>query len=68
VRLPKVLKKWLIYRMPRRLAGQGWQAAGGKKISEKYPRYEQELEGLLDALVIGNPEKPLRHVSKSGTK
>ena len=36
-----------------------------KKISEKYPRYEQELENLVDASVIGNPEKPLCHVSKS---
>jgi hypothetical protein len=36
-----------------------------KKISEKYPNYERELEGLLDASVIGDPEKTLRHVSKS---
>ncbi|MDR1250856.1 MAG: ISAzo13 family transposase, partial [Treponema sp.] len=40
-------------------------AAGGKKISEKYPYYERELESLLDSSVIGDPEKPLRHVSKS---
>jgi hypothetical protein len=26
-----------------------------KKISEKYPRYERELESLLDTSVIGNP-------------
>ena len=51
--------------MPRRLTGQGWQAADGKKISEKYPQYEQELENLLDASVIGDPESPLCHVSKS---
>ena len=51
--------------MPRRLTGQGWQVADGKKISEKYPQYEQELENLLDSSMIGDPEKPLRHVSKS---
>jgi hypothetical protein len=38
---------------------------GRKKTSEKEPRYEQELENLLDSSVIGNPEKTLRHVSKS---
>jgi hypothetical protein len=38
---------------------------GRKKIGEKYPRYERELENLLDAAVIGDPEKPLRNVSKS---
>jgi hypothetical protein len=43
-------------------------AAGGKKISEKYPYYEWELESLLDVSVIGDPEKPLRHVSKSARK
>ncbi|MDR0584819.1 MAG: ISAzo13 family transposase, partial [Treponema sp.] len=51
--------------MPHRLTGHGCSAAGGKKISEKYPCYEQELENLLDASVIGDPERPLRHVSKS---
>jgi hypothetical protein len=41
-------------------------AGGGrKKTSENYPRYERELEGLLDSSVIGDPEKTLRHVSKS---
>jgi hypothetical protein len=41
-------------------------AGGGrKKIGEKYPRYEGEPENLLDAGVIGDTEKPLRHVSKS---
>jgi hypothetical protein len=41
-------------------------AGGGrKKISEKYPQYERELESLLDSSVIGDPEKTLRHVSKS---
>jgi hypothetical protein len=40
-------------------------AADGKKISEKYPQYEQELENLLDSSVIGDPEKTLCHVSKS---
>jgi hypothetical protein len=40
-------------------------AAVEKKTSEKYPRYEQELEDLLDSSVIGDPEKPLCHVSKS---
>jgi hypothetical protein len=43
-------------------------AAVEKKISEKYPQYERELENLLDASVIGNPEKTLRHVSKSARK
>jgi hypothetical protein len=38
---------------------------GRKKISEKYPCYERELENLHDASVTGDPEKPLRHVSKS---
>jgi hypothetical protein len=36
-----------------------------KKISETYPYYEWELESLLDSSVIGDPEKTLRHVSKS---
>jgi hypothetical protein len=40
-------------------------AAAEKKISEKYPQYERELESLLDSSVIGDPEKTLRHVSKS---
>ena len=51
--------------MPLRLTGQGCLAAVEKKISEKYPQYEQELENLLDSSVIGDPESPLRHVSKS---
>ena len=51
--------------MPRRQTGQGCLAAVEKKISEKYPQYEQELETLLDSSVRGDPEKPLRHVSKS---
>jgi hypothetical protein len=41
---------------------------GRKKISEKYPQYEWELENLLDTSVIGDPEKTLRHVSKSTDK
>jgi hypothetical protein len=41
---------------------------GRKKISEKYPHYERELESLLDASVTGNPEKPLWHISKSACK
>jgi hypothetical protein len=49
--------------MRHRRIGSGWQAAAGKKISENYPRYERELENLLDASVIGDPEKTLRHVS-----
>jgi hypothetical protein len=41
-------------------------AGGGrKKISGKYPRYEQELESLPDASVRGDPEKALCHASKS---
>jgi hypothetical protein len=41
-------------------------AGGGrKKISETYPHYERELESLLDSSVIGDPEKTLRHISKS---
>jgi hypothetical protein len=40
-------------------------AAVGKKTSEKYPHYERELECFLDSSVIGDPEKMLRHVSKS---
>jgi phenylalanyl-tRNA synthetase beta subunit len=40
-------------------------AAVEKKINENYPCYERELENLLDASVIGDPEKTLRHVSKS---
>jgi hypothetical protein len=51
--------------MPRRQTGFGCLAAGGKKISEKYPHYERELESLLDASVIGDPERTLRQVSKS---
>jgi hypothetical protein len=51
--------------MPRRRIGHEWQAAAGKKISENYPLYERELESLLDSSVIGDPEKTLRHVSKS---
>jgi hypothetical protein len=38
---------------------------GRKKINENYPRYERELDSLLDSSMIGNPEKTLRHVSKS---
>jgi hypothetical protein len=51
--------------MPRRQTGRGCLAAAEKKISEQYPCYERELENLLDSSVIGDPEKPLRHVSKS---
>jgi hypothetical protein len=51
--------------MPRRRIGCGWQAAVEKKTGEKYPRYERVLESPLDASVIGDPEKTLRHVSKS---
>ena len=51
--------------MQHRLTGHGCSAMDGKKISEKYPCYEQELENLLDASIIGDPERPLRHVSKS---
>jgi hypothetical protein len=51
--------------MPHRRTGHGCLAAVGKKISEKYPHYEKELESLLDSSVIGDPEKMLRHVSKS---
>jgi hypothetical protein len=40
-------------------------AAVEKKTSENYPQYERELENLLDSSVIGNPEKALRHISKS---
>ncbi|MDR2740060.1 MAG: hypothetical protein LBB68_09570 [Treponema sp.] len=51
--------------MPRRRIGYEWQAAVEKKIRENYPHYERELESLLDSSVIGDPEKTLRHVSKS---
>ncbi|MHB9293664.1 putative ISAzo13 family transposase ISAzo13 [Hollandina sp. SP2] len=51
--------------MPLRRTGRGCLAAAEKKVSEKYPRYERELENLLDSSVIGDPEKMLRHVSKS---
>jgi hypothetical protein len=51
--------------MPRRLTGHECSAVAGKKISEKYPHYERELESLPDSSVIGDPEKTLRHVSKS---
>jgi hypothetical protein len=54
--------------MSHRRTGHGCLATVGKKISEKYPQYERELESLLDASVIGDPEKPLRHVSKSVCK
>jgi DNA-binding transcriptional regulator YhcF (GntR family) len=37
-------------------------------IGEKHPHYERELESLLDASVIGDREKTLRHVSKSTHK
>jgi hypothetical protein len=53
--------------MPRRRTGHGWQAAVEKKTGEKYPHYERELENLLDSSVIGDPEKTLRHVSKSAS-
>jgi hypothetical protein len=40
-------------------------AGGGrKKISEHYPRYEKELESILDAFVIGGLERTLRHIRK----
>jgi hypothetical protein len=49
-----------------RAAGSGTASCGGrKKISEKYPQYEGELENLLDTPVIGDPEKTLCHISKS---
>jgi hypothetical protein len=51
--------------MRRRRIGRECSAAVGKKISENYPHYERELENLLDSSVIGDPEKTLRHVSKS---
>jgi hypothetical protein len=51
--------------MPRRRIGHECSGAAGKKISENYPRYERELESLLDSSVTGNPEKTLCHVSKS---
>jgi hypothetical protein len=51
--------------MPCRLTGHECLVAVGKKISEKYPCYERELESLLDSSVIGDPEKTLCHVSKS---
>jgi hypothetical protein len=51
--------------MPRRRTELGCLAVGGKKTSEKYPHYERKLETLLDASVIGDPKKMLRHVSKS---
>jgi hypothetical protein len=54
--------------MPHRRIGHGWQAAVGKKISENYPQYERERENLLDSSVIGDPEKTVRHVSKSTDK
>jgi hypothetical protein len=39
---------------------------GRKKISEKDPYYEKELESLLDSSVIGDPEKTLKvHVFSS---
>jgi hypothetical protein len=59
------LRKRLIRKTPRRRTGHGWQAAVEKKIGENYPRYERELKNLLDAGVTGDPEKPLRHASKS---
>jgi hypothetical protein len=31
-----------------------------KKITEQYPHYEREIERLLDASVIGDPEKTFR--------
>jgi hypothetical protein len=39
-----------------------------KKTSETYPHYEWELESLLDSSVTGDPERILRHVSKSAGK
>jgi hypothetical protein len=38
---------------------------GRKKTGEKYPRYDRELENFLDTSVTGDPEKVLRHASKS---
>jgi hypothetical protein len=38
---------------------------GWNHLEYRYPRYERELENLLDSSVIGDPEKLLRHVSKS---
>jgi hypothetical protein len=66
--LLRELRKWLTRRMPRRLIGHGCLAAVEKKTSEQYPHYERELESFLDSSVIGDPEKPLCHVSKSAGK
>jgi hypothetical protein len=54
--------------MPHRRTGHECSAAAGKKISEKYPRYERKLESLLDSSVIGDPERTLRHINKSVRK
>jgi hypothetical protein len=62
--LLKESREWLIPRMPHRRTGHGCLAAVGK-TSEKYLHYERELESLLDSSVTGDPEKILRHVSKS---
>jgi hypothetical protein len=39
-----------------------------KKICEKYPHYERKRENLLDSSVTGDPERTLRHASKSARK
>jgi hypothetical protein len=62
VQLLKELRKW---HHPQD-AGPGTDGRRrSKKTGETYPHYERELESLLDSSVIGDPEKTLRHVSKS---
>jgi hypothetical protein len=54
--------------MLRRQTEKGCSGADGKKISQKYPEFESELEKLVEAHTRGDPERKLRWVSKSTRK
>jgi hypothetical protein len=45
--------------------GRARMFGGGRKKSVRNPCYEKEPGNLPDSPVTGNPEKPLRYVSKS---
>lgn len=52
----------------RRAAVLGTDIAVGKKSGGKRPRYERELENLLDTSAAGGSERVLRHASESARR
>lgn len=43
-----------------------WKGAGHKTLIETDPTLKRDLENLLDPAIWGNPEHPMRWISKSG--